>query len=199
MHVHVELSAIMNTLVLFSLLACISKEKSFASCLCIFARGCCRISLTAMKRGTWLCAEYNSLVSHDGLLQCMERILELQSIQTQEIFRLTTWTKTVNCVSPMGEVCVYAEYKCLFILFGCAMYPHDSLIIPELCMLTPPFPSLNVVTAGLNRMQVSHSVSLHERDACWSKCLWTGFSAAVLLISNTLGAGAAGRFHTAEA
>lgn len=160
MHVHVELSLIMNTLVLFSLLGCISKEKSFASCLCIFAWGCCRISLTVMKRMcriqltglTWW------FVTMYGTHSWAPKRPDTGNIPSNHL------NKNCQLHFSDGEVCVYTEHKRLFILFGCAMYPQDSLIIPELCMFTPPFPSLNVVTAGLNRMQVSYSVSLHERE-----------------------------------
>lgn len=44
------------------------------------------------------------------------------------------------------------------------------------------FPSLNVVTAGLNRMQVSCNISLYERYTGWPECQWTDISVFMLFV-----------------
>lgn len=116
--------------------------------------------------------------------------LKKRWLHTQEMSRPTTWTKNFACISPeFFLLCVHSRLftaltEWLFISFDQTAHPEESFFLkhwPCVYMnLRSRFPFLNVVTAGLNRMQVSCSISLHWRYTGWPECHWTEISTLML-------------------
>lgn len=86
-------------------------------------------------------------------------------------------------LSVPSSVCVNTPIYCLFIHLGHTLHVAEALSVCFLSFLRVRvyrnlrslFLSVNVVTAGLNRMQVRCNISLYERYTGWPECPWPCF------------------------
>lgn len=110
-------------------------------------------------------------------------------LHTQEMCCPTTWTKNFDCIFPVfSHRYLYTRLHtdCLYIL--AKLHILKSLFLQLFASHSPGvyinlwsmFPFVNVVKAGLNRMQVSCSISLYRRYTGWAECHWTDMNILML-------------------